>query len=327
MTPNSSATTRLTDDRPLVSVVVPTRDRPNRLEQALESIDAQSYDRLEVVVVDGSSSPVPRSRIEASLREGRELVYRRDPGRGAAAARNVGIRAASGTYLAFLDDDDRWLESKVSRQVERFEQAGPRVGIVYTGQRAVDGADRTVGVRVPRTRGDVTEALLRGAAVTPFSAVMVKASLVERAGLLDEALPVWEDLDWYIRLSRYCRVEPIPEPLTVRRMGDHEQLTDQFTVMRDVAYPHFVAKHRPLAAGYGPDCERAMVAARMLDLAHAALENGEYVEALGLLGGAIRRAPRSNRVYLYLLAAMGGPLTYRPARWLRRRVRALPGRG
>lgn len=310
---------------PLVSVIVPTRDRPIHLERALASVDAQTYDRLEVVVVDGSTTPVSRPRIEAAFRDDREIVSRRDPGRGAAAARNLGIETASGEYLAFLDDDDQWAETKVRRQVARLEEAGPCVGIVHTGQRSVDEADRTVGVRVPRTRGDVTEALLRGATMTPFSSVMVRANLVDRAGLLDETLPVWEDLDWYIRLSRYCQVELIPDPLTVRRMGNHDQLTDQFTVIRDVAYPRFVSKHRALAASYGPDCERAMVASRLLDVAHAALENGRYAEAIRLLGRSLRQSPRSNRAYLYLLASIGGPLTYRPARWLRHRVRSLPG--
>lgn len=316
---------RCRDDRPVVSVIVPTRNRPTLLEQALTSVAAQTYDRLEVVVVDGSTTPVPRSRIEAFLGADHDLVCRRDPGQGVAAARNVGIGAASGANLAFLDDDDQWMETKVHRQVERLEQAGSRVGVVYTGQRSVDAADRTVGVRIPRTRGDVTETLLRGGGLTPFSGVMVRSSLVDDVGVLDEQLPVWEDLDWHIRLSRHCRVESIPEPLTIRRMGNHEQLTDQFETIRDVAYPRFVSKHRALATEYGSGCVRAMIASRLLDVAHAALENGEYLEAVRLLGRSLRQSPRPNRAYLYLLVALGGPVTYRPARWIRRRIGGLSG--
>jgi glycosyltransferase involved in cell wall biosynthesis len=293
------------------------------LAEALESINRQSHDRIEVVVVDDSTDSVPRSRVAEILGNVERVVVRRGPGEGAAAARNIGIRVATGDYLAFLDDDDRWLESKVEQQVALLREAGPEVGVVYTGQRAVDGRGRTLDLRTPRTRGDVTEALLRGAKMTPFSAVLVRASLIDEVGLLDEQLPVWEDLDWYIRLSRHCRVESIPAPLTIRRMGDHDQLTDRFETIRDVAFPRFVAKHRALAASFGPDCERAMVASRLLDVAHASLETGRYREALRLLTGVIRRTPRSGRAYLYLLAALAGPVSYRPLRWCRRLVHRL----
>lgn len=314
-------------DRPLVSVIIPTRDRPELLEEALESVDAQTYDPIEVVVVDGSTPPLSEAFIEASLGENRSVVYRRGPRRGAAAARNAGIRSAAGDYLSFLDDDDRWLPSKVERQVERLTSVARSIGIVYTGQRSIDEEGRTIAVSSPRTRGEVTEALLRGARMTPFSSVMVRTDLAEAAGLLDEELPVWEDLDWYIRLSRHGEVDCIDDALTVRRMADHDQLTDQFETIRDVAYPRFIAKHRSLAAEYGPKCERAFIASRLLGLAHAGLENGEYGAAVRALVRALRQSPGYGRAYLYLLAALGGPMTYRPSRWLRRQVASARAQG
>jgi glycosyltransferase involved in cell wall biosynthesis len=308
---------------PLVSVIVPTRDRHDFLDRALSSIGEQTYDAIETVVVDGSTTPVSDQRVRSSVGRPSTLRIKRGPRRGAAAARNVGITAAEGEYLAFLDDDDEWEPTKVERQVARL-RSNPAVGVVYTGQRSVDAAGHTQRVRCPRLRGNVTEALLRGADITPLSAAMVRTSLVDRVGLLDEHLPVWEDLDWYVRLSRYTEFEPVADPLIVRRMGDHDQLSDQFETIRDVAFPRYVAKHRSLAAEFGPDCERAMVASRLLDVAHAGLEQGAYLAALPLLARSVRLSPRSHRAKLYLLAALGGPLTYRPARWLWRRVTRLP---
>lgn len=308
---------------PLVSVIVPTRNRQDLLERALSSISEQTYDAIETIVVDGSTTPLSYGCVRSSLREPSKLRLRRGPQRGAAAARNLGITAAQGEFLAFLDDDDEWEPTKVERQVARL-RGNPAVGVVYTGQRSVDAAGDTQRVRCPRLRGNVTETLLRGVDITPLSAAMVRTSLVERVGLLDEHLPVWEDLDWYVRLSRHTEIEPVAEPLVVRRMGDHDQLTDQFETIRDVALPRFVTKHRSLAAGFGPDCERAMVASRLLDVAHAGLEQGAYLAALPLLARSVRLSPESHRAKLYLLAALGGPVTYRPARWLWRRVTQLP---
>lgn len=309
------------DDKPLVSVVVPTRNRPGFLDRAMESIGEQSYRPLEVIVVDGSDDPVSSRRVRAALGDGVESTLRRGPGRGAAAARNVGIKRARGSYLAFLDDDDRWLPSKVARQVSVLQRSESETGVVYCGQRSVDSAGRSLTVRCPGTCGDVTEALLRGAPVTPLSAVMIRADCVDEVGNLDESLPVWEDLDWFIRLSQTGRFVPIREPLILRTMGEQEQLTDQYETIRDVAYPRFVRKHRQLAATFGEDCLRDMVAARQLDVAHSALEAGRYREALGLLTGMVGWTPTSRRILPFLLAASGGPLTYRPARWLRRRIR------
>jgi GT2 family glycosyltransferase len=272
----------------------------------LESVEAQTYNPIEVVVVDGSTRPVSRAFVEEAVGQDTTVVCRRGPRRGAAAARNAGIRFAEGDYL-----------------IDQFESEGSRIGVVYTGQRSVDAKGRTIAVSSPSTRGDVTEALLRGARMTPLSGVMVRRSIVDAAGLFDERLPVWEDLDWYIRLSTHADVESIADLLTIRRMAEHDQLTDRFETIRDVAYPRFVEKHRPLAAEYGPNCERAMVAARLLDVAHAGLENDEFASGVSLLVQALLRSPRSWEIYPYLLAAVGGPATFRSARWLHRRAQRL----
>lgn len=303
---------------PLVSVVVPTRNRHDLLERALTSIREQTYDAIEVIVVDGSTTRTSFERLRSTFGNSQKLILMRGPRRGAAAARNLGITAANGEFLAFLDDDDWWASSKVERQLECFSQAEESVGVVYTGQRSVDSRGRSLGTRCPQPRGDVTEALLRGADITPFSGVMVHSSLVHDVGSLDEELPVWEDLDWYIRLSQSADFETVTEPLLIRTMGDHAQLTDQFETIRDQALPYFVRKHRQLAASFGPDCERAMVAARLLDVGHAGLEQGYHSEARSLLWRAVRTNPTAWKTYPYFFSAIGGSITYRAAQRLER---------
>ncbi|SMO53780.1 glycosyltransferase family 2 protein [Halorubrum cibi] len=304
-----------TPDRPLVSAVLITRDRPTKLAGALVSLREQTYPNLELVVVDGSEEPVEPlvSRRSGDL----PVTYRRDDGEGPGAARNLGIRAATGEYVAFLDDDDRWLPEKVERQIETFT---PEVGTVYTGQFAVRDGER-VGGRTPSLSGWITEDLLRGAACAPTSTVMVRRAVIDEAGEFDEGLPLWEDREWYVRLSRHGTFRPVPEALVRRGFGEYDQLTDDYEAARDVAYPRFLETHRELAAEYGPSCERALVASLSLKLGAVGLETDRYAEARRHLLRSLRYDPRRRRTWLYLALSFGG----RPARDGVRRIRRTYG--
>jgi glycosyltransferase involved in cell wall biosynthesis len=310
-----------TPDRPLVSAVVITRDRPAKLEGALASLREQTYPNLELVVVDGSEPPVESlvRRHAGDL----PVTYRRDDGEGPGAARNVGIGAASGEFVAFLDDDDRWLPEKVERQVAAF---GPGIVAVYTGQFAVRDGER-VGGRTPALSGDVTEALLRGAACGPTSTVMVRRAAIDDAGGFDEALPIWEDREWYVRLSEHGLFRPVREELVRRGFGEYDQLTDDFEAARDVAYPRFVETHRGLAAEYGPECERALVASLSRTLGATAIENGRYGEARRWLARSLRHEPARGRTWLYLALSLGGRPARNGVRRLRRAYESLADRG
>jgi len=296
---------------PLVSVVVPTYGRDHaHLRTAVESVDAQTYRPLELVVVDDSKADV-RSTVTGATDVPTRIRRGGDHG-GAGAARNTGIGAAEGSYIAFLDDDDMWEPEKLERQVAATE-TDPEIGLVVTGQRYVRDGER-IGRRFPDVDGDVTQALLRGARLCPFSAAMVRASAVRQAGLVDESLPIWEDLEWYVRLSQHCRVATIDAPLVTRRMGDHKQLTDDFEQLRDHAYPRMRDKHRSLAAEYGPDVERRFVASLAASVATTALSAGQYADAYRFAKRAVFADPRFIRGYLLLLVSLGGRPAYRVTR-------------
>jgi glycosyltransferase involved in cell wall biosynthesis len=306
---------------PLVSAVVPTYGRrPDLFRAAVESVRRQTYDDIELVVVDDSPENVS-AWLDGDDAGFTDVVRVRNGGHdGAAAARNTGIRAASGSLIGFLDDDDRWFPTKVERQVAAFTDEA--VGLVCTGQQhGTEGT--TTNVSVPTVRGDVTEALLSGAMLGPTSTAMVRAAVVRDAGeLFDERLHCWEDKEWYIRLSRHCLFEPVQEPLVYRHSGAHEQLTDasDFETLRDRTRPLLLSKHRELAAEFGSRCERRFVATTARLLAAAALSAGRYGDARRYAGEALRHAPGSLRALQYLLAAIGGRYTHVPLRTLRRQL-------
>jgi glycosyltransferase involved in cell wall biosynthesis len=307
-----TGSTRVEDaEHPLVSVVLPTYNRPAELARAAESVATQTYPAVELVVVDDCSA-VPATEVlsDPALELGDLQVthVRHETNRGANASRNDGIRAAAGDLVAFLDDDDEWAPEKLARQVAAFEAAGPDVGVVYTGMRFVrpDGHSEVC----PTLRGAITRDLLAGRSLSQFSAAMVRRDAIEAAGLPDERFPSWQDREWYLRLSEVCAFESIPEPLCIRRLDVDDRISDDFARKRDVSYPLLLATHRPLARRHG--MERQFLAATAESLGKTALQSGSYRDARRLLLRALRYDPiRTPRFYAFLFSALGGRPTYR----------------
>jgi glycosyltransferase involved in cell wall biosynthesis len=301
---------------PLVSVILPTYGRPEFLREAVESVAAQSYGRVELVVVDDCSPDPVEPVVERFDTDGLDVcVLRHDENQGASAARNTGIAHASGQLLAFIDDDDRWDETKLTRQVQVLERTGDEVGVVYTGERCVDGDGRVTNVRTPTTSGSVLEDLLSGSPITPFSCLLVDADVADAAGPIDEQLPSWQDKEWYYRLARESQFEAVPEPLVVRRTG-HDQISGDYEPKRRVSYPRIVEKHRSVAAACG--CEKEFIAQLSRSLAGSAMKNGEYEDAIRLLVVTLRNQPTDTGAWARLFASVGGPVSHNVAQKVRR---------
>lgn len=310
--------TASTSSRPLVSAILPTYGRSELLHDAIASVDEQTYDNIEVIVVDDHSpEPVESQLDEDAYDLSRLRCLRHAENRGASSARNTGLEAAAGEYVAFLDDDDYWLPTKIQRQVETFEAAGEKVGVVYTGQKfVVDG--KTASVHRPTARGDVLEEMLTGEEIGTFSTVMARSEVPDVVGGLDERFPCWQDREWLLRVAAEYEFEHVSEPLTVRRSAGHDQISDDFEAKRDVAYPLFLEKFRPLAAAYGPEYERALVAAQARELGKSGVRGGHFADGRKYLLKAIKHDPTDVSTYLYLLTSLGGNATLRPAQYLRR---------
>ncbi|WP_396613380.1 glycosyltransferase family 2 protein (plasmid) [Haloferax sp. S1W] len=308
---------------PLVSVVIPTYGRPEFVTDAVQSVATQSYSRIELLVVDDHSpEPVAPTleRVDTS-RLVRTVVLRHDENRGANAARNTGIRESGGDIIAFLDDDDWWQPTVVEQYVETFRESPPDVGLVSVGVRVEDTAGRQIGAHRPNFDGDPLDILLRGTLVGSFSRFSVTRDVVEKAGLPDELLPSWQDWEWQFRLARHCKFASVSEPLVVRTEGTHEQITDDFEERRDVSYPRILARHRDaIAAERGRRGERQFVALLSRTLGTSALHAGRYSTAISYLLKSLRSDPTQLQTYLFLVVALGGPLTNRYGRQVKRRL-------
>jgi glycosyltransferase involved in cell wall biosynthesis len=195
---------------PEVSVVIPTRDRWDLLStHSLPSALAQEAVRLEVVVVDDGSVDGTARRVEHMADE-RVRCIRLEKSRGAAAARNTGIAAARGDWVAFLDDDDLWSPRKIRAQLDSLGSA--EWG--YTGAFIVDERlepTHAFPVPVPETLRD---AFRGGNALSAGSStVIARTELLRRVGGLDETLVFGYDWDLWRKLAAVATPAVCPEPL------------------------------------------------------------------------------------------------------------------
>jgi glycosyltransferase involved in cell wall biosynthesis len=304
---------------PLVSVVIPTYDRPELLSRAIESVVDQIYRPIELVVVD-DHSPTPANETldrigTESISSTKYLQHKKN--RGGSAARATGIEAATGEYIAFLDDDDEWGPSKIAKQIDRIESASRESVLVYTGIRQVSADGSTNAVKTPTFEGDVVERLLRGNFIGSYSAVMIDSDAIDTVGLPDERFPSWQDWEWYLRFAQEGSFLSVPEPLVVR-YSEHEQVSSDFETKRHVSYPRLLETGRPIARERG--LEREFEAWVAFELAWAAMRNEQFGDARWFLLRSLRLNPWLKLPWLYLLLTLGGRFTFRVSQQLKRAV-------
>ncbi len=196
---------------PDVSVVIPTRDRADRLRAALASALAQQGADVEVVVIDDGSAPAAADAVGA-LVEGRARLIRHERPQGVSRARNAGIGAARAAWVAFLDDDDLWAPGKLAAQLARADAAG--AGLVYTSVVVIDDAGAIVGELTARPEDALAVEMAATNAIGTPSSVMARTELVREAGGFDPALSIVADWDLMIRLLRRTHAARCPEHLT-----------------------------------------------------------------------------------------------------------------
>lgn len=135
----------------LVSVLLPTYNRAYIVEQAIDSVLRQTYPEIELIVVDDGSTDGTRALVERVIAQhGSRVRYIHQPNGGLAAARNAGLAAARGEFIAFQDSDDAWLPWKLSAQVALMRRL-PDLAVTWTDMRAVDARGVEVSPRHLRT--------------------------------------------------------------------------------------------------------------------------------------------------------------------------------
>jgi glycosyltransferase involved in cell wall biosynthesis len=208
-----------------VSVVMPTHNRAQMLSRAVKSVLAQSHKDLELIIVDDASTD-ETAEVVASIDDDRVVALTNPECLGGAASRNRGIEIARGEYVAFLDDDDLWLPSKLEKQVSRFAELPRRVGVIYTGHCYVsENTQNVVWNQFPINKGNVLVALLKGC-ITTSSTAMIRRELLHEVRGFDPELPAAQEWDLWIRLAKICEFDYVPQVLVMLYIHGKQLSTD-----------------------------------------------------------------------------------------------------
>jgi glycosyltransferase involved in cell wall biosynthesis len=200
----------------LISVIIPTYNYAKYLPQAIESVLNQTLKNFEIIVVDDGSTDNTKDVLKP-YRSSIRYIYQQN--KGLPSAKNTGIKASHGEFIAFLDSDDLWLPEKLELQ-KRFYNEHPSVGMVICNGFLFDetGIIRTffpVDSINPIPKDLHTSLFLQN--IIPVLTTLTSKNCFDKIGLHDETLTSAEDLDLWIRLTRYFTVGYVPEPLVKYR--------------------------------------------------------------------------------------------------------------
>jgi len=210
--------------KPLVSIIMPTYNRRDFLLEAIDSVQRQTYEPLEIIVADDGSTD---GTAEVVRRLFPTVTLIQQPRRGVSAARNIGIERARGSFIAFLDSDDLWLPGKLEAEMDSFLK-DPEIQVCYTDEIWIRRGVRVNPMKKHRKYGGWIYPRCLPLCIISPSSVILKREVFDEVGLFDETLPACEDYDLWLRVSARFPVHFIEKPLIVKRGGHDDQLSRAF---------------------------------------------------------------------------------------------------
>lgn len=191
----------------LISVVIPTHYRADRLINAVKSVQQQTWPNLEIIIVsDGIDDATNTVVNKIREKDGRIQFYSYAPSKGGNYARNMGIAYSKGKYIAFLDDDDVWYASKLEAQM-KVMQKNNRLGIVGCAIRVINVSLQKNYTTIFKKHGDLSKIILYDNYIGSTSCALVKREALDKCGTFDESLPASQDHDLWIRICQNYEVE------------------------------------------------------------------------------------------------------------------------
>jgi glycosyltransferase involved in cell wall biosynthesis len=209
---------------PFFSVVIPTYNRKCFLKKSIESVLSQNFKDYELIIVDDGSTD-SSIHLVADY-SGMGLSYIKTGHHGVSHARNTGILNSRGSYIAFLDSDDRWENNKLEDSFKYIRNL-PEINIFHTDE-IWYRKGKILGQKAKHKRpsGYIYEHCLPLCCIG-MSTLVVKKSLFNEIGIFDENLPVCEDYDFFLRATLENEVKLISSPLTIKEGGRDDQLSNQ----------------------------------------------------------------------------------------------------
>jgi glycosyltransferase involved in cell wall biosynthesis len=279
----------------LVSIIIPAFNAAADIRPALNSVRAQTYQEIEVIVVDDGSSDATSTIVEEFARRDARFQLVRQTNEGVGAARNAGIRKARGKYIAPLDADDLWFPEKLKKQVACMEQSGDGVGLVYCWSTLTDKHGELVdNISTSTLEGRLRHALVLINVLGNASVPLFRAAALEKVGLYltraeQGGAQGCEDWDLALRVAEISTVRVVPEYLVTYRQNGSSMSVNAKSMAASYAVVMSRARQR--------NCDLPSAAFRWsagyfyLYLAHRCQTCGRYSECLSFLKEAVRANP------------------------------------
>ncbi len=306
---------------PEVSVIVPTYNYAHFIEDCLKSIFAQTYNDFEVIVVDDGSTD-HTSKVLAAYRKDIHYIYQEN--KGLPAARNTGIKASKGKYLAFLDSDDLWLPEKLAEQV-RIIREDSDMGIIFSDANAFQEGTilrESILKEEKICTGFCFQRLFMGNYLI-MPTVLIRKSCLTKSGLFDETLTAVEDYDLWLRIAAFFKIGFVDKILAMYRVHPSNMSKDFCRLLdNEIRVIQKIIKMYP---------EKMIELGKKVGIRLCSLFNqyglelideGKIDIAKRYFLKAIAARPMTIRSYYYLLATMAGKRGFEKLRefkrsWLR----------
>jgi glycosyltransferase involved in cell wall biosynthesis len=226
---------------PFISVIIPVYNGPDALSRAIASVLKQTYQNFELIVVDDCSVD-PIEPAVRSFADGRIIYLRHGENKGVSAARNTGMRQASGSFLAFLDSDDEILPGRFEVQMKVFQDLPEDTGLLLSN---LGNPGQQKETYVPRhiPSGHVDHSRFPGSVFVPPSSWMLRKDIADRVGFFDEKLITAEDADYFVRVSEQARIYYLKDVLGKKYLSFERK--GYFLPRHFTGNDHFLEKHLP----------------------------------------------------------------------------------
>lgn len=208
----------------MISVVIPTYNRAKLLPRAIKSVQQQTLQPLEIIIIDDGSTD---DTVEI-LKDFKDIKIFRKQNGGISSARNLGIKLASGKYIAFLDDDDQWHEKKLELQIKLHDNS---CKFSHTNEIWIHN-NKEIKQKKHHQKSDgwCFYDNIEFCKISP-STVMVEKEIFDEVGFFDEDLEVCEDFDMWLRILKKYPIKLLQESMTIKHAGESEQLSFKYFAM------------------------------------------------------------------------------------------------
>lgn len=228
----------------LVSVIIPTYGRPQFLKRAIDSVLTQSYENIEIIVVDdngdngdGRKNTMQLMRAYECIENIIYITYSKNM--NGSYARNRGIERANGTYIAFLDDDDEMLPDKIRLQVEQLSRLGEEWGANYTTYCEKKNLGITEISKENRQGSLHFEALSRSLYICGGSNLMIRKTVINKIGLFDESFKKNQDIEFLARVLKYYKIAHVDSLQLIIHLENRIKLKGNYEYRQSIEIDEF----------------------------------------------------------------------------------------